>query len=110
MRDDISSLNIPKSGKKYARMKGLRIMTGRNKFDLASKMNADLVNGGSMKKMQKESYDSTFTLDQDTAGQYRYQILSHDGSVRVPWQYVTFDRESTIAQIKDRFSVSKECT
>lgn len=45
-RDDIDKLNIPPSGKRYARMKGLKAVTPPNKQNLYVKMVADLVNRG----------------------------------------------------------------
>lgn len=44
--DDIGKLNIPPSGKRYARMKGLKAVTPPNKQNLYVKMVADLVNRG----------------------------------------------------------------
>lgn len=46
MRDDIGKLPLPTSAKRYARMKGLKILTGANKFNLWSQMVSTLVNGG----------------------------------------------------------------
>jgi hypothetical protein len=42
-RDDIGSLDIPASGKRYARMSG-KFGTSPKKFDLYMKMTADLTN------------------------------------------------------------------
>lgn len=46
VRDDIGKLSIPPSGKRYARMKGLKAVTPPNKQNLYVKMVADLVNRG----------------------------------------------------------------
>ena len=43
--DDIGTLDTPASGKRYARMKG-KFGTSPGKFNLYTKMIADLVNGG----------------------------------------------------------------
>ena len=49
MRDDIGKLPLPASAKRYARMKGLNILKGSNKFDLYSQMVSTLTNGGRKK-------------------------------------------------------------
>jgi hypothetical protein len=49
VRDDIGKLPIPASAKRYARMKGLDILKGSNKFDLFTQMVSTLTNGGRKK-------------------------------------------------------------
>src|SRR5690606_18933847 len=49
MRDDIDSLNIPASGKRYARMRGINVLKGSNKQKLYTRMVSKLVNGGRAK-------------------------------------------------------------
>ncbi len=46
MRDDLDSLPIPRSAKRYNRLSGLRGASAPRKFDAYAKMVGDLVNGG----------------------------------------------------------------
>lgn len=52
--------------------------------------------------------ETTLILRNNFMGQYLYRVM-RDNKILVDWQYGTFERESTIAQAKERFSIDKIC-
>lgn len=62
MRDDISNIAIPGSAKRYARMAGLQFTKGSRKFDMASQVVADLVNGGKLSQFKSKDVAGPVTM------------------------------------------------